>query len=390
MSALRINRYILKEIIFPSIMGIVVLTFVLLMGRILPLMEMVINKGIPLIEILKLFLFLLPAFLVITLPLAFLLGILVGLGRLSADNEIIALKSSGFGLSRIARPIMFASILVCLLTAMLTLILEPAGNTAFREKIFEIASSRASVGIQPGIFNREFDDLVLYASGIDQLSGTLQGVLISDERDPSLSATIIASKGRTISDPASGVLALRLENGTIHRSPSSSQSDAPYQVIRFETYEINLNMGNQLTTTEKKSKKEKDLSLLELYHSYLETINPHERALYSTELHKRLTLPLAPFLFALVGIPLGIQSHRSGKGSGFAKALLIFLVYYLFFSFAQTLSVEGKGGGWILLWLPSVFFSIGGGILLRQASREKRWNFLDTIATIVKRLLKRG
>jgi len=385
----RINSYILKEITVPFLMGIVVLTFVLLMGRILPLMEMVINKGIPLAEILKLFLSLLPAFLVITLPLAFLLGVLVGLGRLSADNEIVALKASGVGLSQFARPIFFASLVVCFLTASLTLVFEPLGNTAFRDKIFEIASSRASIGIQPGIFNKDFDDLVLYAGAVDGHSGAIRGILISDERDPALSSTIIAERGRIISDPASGILSLHLEDGAIHRSASTRKGETPYQVIRFGTYEINLNMDKQLATAEEKPKKEKELSLPELFRSYRSAESSQQRGVYSTELNKRFVLPFAPFLFALVGIPLGIRSHRSGKGNGFAKALLVFLVYYLTFSFAQTLSVEGGRGGGILLWLPSLLFCAGGWYLFKQASQEKKLTLYDLFSFFIRRIRKR-
>ena len=104
MPAIRIHRYILKEIAVPTGLGMLILTFVLFMGRILKLAEMVINKGVPLGEIGKLFAFLLPNFLVITLPLAFLLGVLLGFGRLSADSEIVALKSSGISLYGMLQP----------------------------------------------------------------------------------------------------------------------------------------------------------------------------------------------------------------------------------------------------------------------------------------------
>ena len=182
MSATRIHRYIIKEISVPTILGLLIFTFVLLMGRILKLVEMVINKGVPLVETAKLFLYLLPTFLVITLPLAFLLGVLLGFGRLSADSEIVALKSCGFSLYGMLKPVALLAVSVSLLTGLLTLFVEPYANNAFRNQVFQIATSRASIGIQPRVFNDEFEGLILYANEIDERRGYMEGLFISDQR----------------------------------------------------------------------------------------------------------------------------------------------------------------------------------------------------------------
>jgi lipopolysaccharide export system permease protein len=370
MSTARIHRYIAREIALPTLIGLLVFTFVLLMGRILKLVELVVNKGVPLGEMLQLFAYLLPAFLVITIPLAFLLGVLLGFGRLSADNEIVALKGSGIPLYGMLRPVLVLALLCTLGTAWLTLYGNPSGQSAFRDQVFEIARSRANVGILPRVFNDEFEGLVLYAGDIDERRGEMSGVFISDERIGATPAVILAGRGRVISDPEQRILTLRLENGTIHRRPVDKQGDT-YQVIGFTTYDINLNMGQQLDEAGGRQKKLREFPLPELWAKLESAQTPEERRPLRVELHKRFALPLAPLVFALVGVPLGIRTQRSGKGGGFATALAIFMAYYICATFGETLALESGFPPLATLWAPNLLFFLAGLALLRRAARER-------------------
>lgn len=391
MSTTRIHRYITREIAIPTALGLVIFTFVLLMGRILKLVEMVINKGIPLTETAKLFLYLLPAFLVITLPLAMLLGVLLGFGRLSTDSEIVALKSSGVSLYGMMKPVLALALAVSLGTAVLTLFLEPAGNAAFRNQIFQIATSRASIGIQPRIFNDEFEGLVLYANGLDERRGTMEGVFISDERVGSTPAVILSETGRVIPNEEQRALTLRLENGTIHRRPAGEDEDT-YQVIGFTTYDINLNLGQQVPAAESRRIKEGELTTSQVLDALQAAATSGERNRMTVELHKRFILPLAPLVFALIGVPLGIQSHRSGRGGGFTLALAVFLAYYMLLSFAETLAVEGGLPPVTTLWASTVLFLAGGVYLLHLTAMERRLALLERLLELpqqIKRMIRR-
>ena len=378
MPASRIHRYIAWEIAIPALLGLSVFTLMILMGRIIRLVEMVLNKGVPATEIFLLFAYLLPAFLVITIPLSFLLGVLLGFGRLSSESETIALKASGISLYGMLKPVFLLAALASVLTGALTLYGEPAGNTAFRSKVFEIAASRATVGIAPKVFNDEFDGLVLYTNEFDEQSGLMTGVFISDQRTDSDASTIFAKRGRIFSDSESYTLTLRLENGTIHRRPKSSRGDS-YQTIGFSAYDISLNMGEELEAGQTVQKKDKDLSFSELRQAIGEAKTEEELLRYRVQWHKRLVLPLAPLLFALIGIPLGIQSHRSGKGGGFAIGLIVFLVYYILFSFTKTLATEGILPVIPTMWAPTALFLAGGLYLLHLAAMERRFILLDLL-----------
>jgi len=392
MSAVRIQRYIIKEISIPALLGLVIFTFVLLMGRILKLVELVINKGIPASEVAKLFFYLLPSFLIITLPLSFLLGVLLGFGRLSADSETIAMKASGVSLYGMLKPVLLVAAATSLATAYLTLYAGPAGNSAFHTQVFQIAASRASAGFQPRVFNDEFDGLVLYASDIHEQSGVMEGVFISDERVGSTPSTILARKGRVIPDQDALTLTLRLEDGTIHRRPLEKSRDS-YQVIDFTTYEINLNLGQQLPDSRQRRKKEGDLSAEELDEALSATETPAERNKLTIEWHRRLVLPTAPLIFALIGVPLGIRSQRSGRGGGFTIGLVVFLLYYLFLSFAETLAEEGGLPPVPAIWTPTLLFLAGSLYLLQLAAREKRPQLPDRFlraASRWRRAIRRG
>ncbi len=385
MSTGRINIYISREIAVPTVLGLVIFTFILLMGRILKLVELVINKGVPAADIAKLFSYLLPSFLVITIPLAFLLGVMLGFGRLSADSEIVALKSSGISLYGMVRPVIALAIVASLLTGVLTLVAGPSGNRAFRQQIFQMASNRASIGIQPRVFNDEFNNLVLYANNTDERRGTFEGVMISDQRADQTPATILAQRGRVISDPENLTLTLRLENGSLHRSSPGKDS---YQIIKFTTYDLNLNMGEELQQAETKQLKPADMGTAELKTALTAPdLAPKKRQKMALEFHKRFTYPLAPLIFALVGVPLGIQSHRSGKGAGFSLALVVFLSYYLSLSLAETLVIEADYPPAFSLWLPNLAFLVGGAILFHQTANEKRYAIFDWIVEAPRRVI---
>ncbi len=352
-------------------MGLVVFTFVLLLGRLLRLVELIITKGVPLAEIARLFLSLMPTFLVLTIPLAFLLGVMLGFGRLSADREILALKAGGVSLYQITWPVVLLSLPACLLTAGMSLYLRPASEGFFRQQLFDIAASRASVALQAQVFNDGFPGLILYANRIDEQTGTLREVFISDERQPETPTLIVADAGRLVSDRTTQSLFLQLERGTMHRQPRGGEGRADvenYQVLRFTSHDIQLDM-EEATETGQRRIRNKELAMDEL-RTAIDGATGDDRQELLAELHTRMALPFAPLLFALLGVPLGIQPHRSGRGGNFAIALGVFLCYYLALSFGQTLVADA---GWpaLTLWLPNGLFLAAGVHLLRRAAMER-------------------
>ena len=369
MATRRINHYVFREILTPTLLGLIVFTFILVMGRLPGLTEMVVNKGVPLGSILKLFGYLLPTFLSITIPLAFLLGILLAFGRLSADSEFIALKSTGISLYSLLRPVLFFAIACVFITGGLTLFGEPLGKSAFRDQIFTIASDRASIGIEGGVFNDSFDGLVIYAESMDEKREQMSNVFISDERSAQEPANIFAKQGRFIHNPEQQTLTLRLNQGTIHHLTRDDKDS--YQTIGFNTYDINLDLNKGLATAGSRSKSLGEYSPRQLIDAKNTATDNRQRNRFATELHKRISTSAAPLVFALIGIPLGLQSNRSGKGAGFALALGIALCYYVLLSLSGTLASKGILPAALILYLPNLLFFSAGIFFIYRTAIEK-------------------
>ena len=178
-----IDRYLLRELIPPFFLGILIFTFVLLMSQILRLMELIVNKGVSLTTVLKMIAFLLPSILVLTVPMSVFLTCIVTFGRWSSDNELTAAKSGGIGLLRLSLPVLAFSVATYMLASYFIIYALPAGNQAFRRKMFEIVRTKASIGLQEKVFNDDFSGLVMYVNEIPETSNpVMRGVIITDYR----------------------------------------------------------------------------------------------------------------------------------------------------------------------------------------------------------------
>lgn len=386
----RINLYLCREVLVPTLLSLLIFTFLLLMGRIPRLTELVINKGVPLPDILQLFGYLLPSFFSITVPLSFLLGILLAFGRLSADSEFVALKASGVSLYTLLRPVLVLAILLSCANFYLNTVAIPLSKTSFRSQIFEIASSRANIGIQAGIFNDEFDGIVLYAAKLNDQTGAMTEIFLSDERDGAVPSTIIAQQGQLISDPDRYTITLRLDKGEIHRKPPpDSKNRMPYQTIAFSSYDINLDMGQQLQQEQDRSKSKGELSSQELDEAIATADTAKKRYRLEGEKYKRIVTSFAPLVFALVGIPLGLQSNRSGKGSGFTLALGVSLAYFVLLSLSRTLAAKGVLPTALTLWLSNLVFLLGGCFFLHRTAIERPVTLLNQITALPGTLARR-
>ena len=373
MFASRANRYIVREIVTPTLVCLLIFTMVLLMGRMMKLVDLVINKGVSIGDIFILFGTMLPTFLNITLPLAFLMGIMIGLSRMSADSETVALKAAGIGLGQISRPVISLALIFSILSGAAGIWLKPWGYSAFRNQIFAITMQKATVGFQEQVFMQQFGNLVLYADGIDGQSGNMTGLFIV-ERTPEESMTIFADRGNILTDESEETISIQLQDGTIHRQ--QPEKNSTYQLIHFQNYNVQPDLaGNDITEKEQRRIiKIKEIPTPELW-SLLEapeSADSNDKLMaYRSELHSRLVTPLAPLLFALFALPFSMQSHRSGRSGGFVIGLIIYLCYYLLLSLAQTFSADAGVTPWLTFWIPHLLLFIAGTYCLNQSAHER-------------------
>ena len=364
-----INRYILKEISLPFFMILFILTFVLLMGKILQLMDMMINKGVRFMDIAQLIIFLMPSFLLFTIPISLLVGIMMALGRLSSDNEIMVLKASGVSLMQLAQPVMLASAATFILTLLTSYILVPQGNYATKMLLFNVARQKASLGIKEKIFNDDFKGILLYADKVPVSGAYMEGVLISDQRLGETPSTIIARKAYLISDLNSLSITLRLENGSTHTVDKDLKN---YRKMDFSFYDVKLDISSSVADSSKTVKASTDMTRSEIVQRLKGSrLKEEERRELAIELYKKLSIPASCLVFAVLAIPLGIRKHRSAKSMGFTLGLITVLAYYLLRLSGEALAETGRISVAIGTWAPVVIFGIAGIYLFTMAVKEK-------------------
>ena len=359
--------YILKEILPIFLIGLMTFTIILLMDKVLKLIELVVNRGGSLSSILMLFLFISPSFLIITIPVAVLLGTLLTFGRLSSDSEIIAFKASGMSLYQLFVPISIFALGTFLLSGFLVFYGLPWGNSGFKATLYQLAQSKADIEIKERVFNDSFNNLVVYVDRVPLQGNHMEGILIYDQREKGKSSTIIAKEGFLINNRESQEIILRLLNGDIQRVEPEAHT---FQKIKFDTYDLKLELAKTFAAIENKIK-DKELSIEDI-RKKIEEIRRigGDSTSYEVELHKRYAIPFTCIVFALIGVPLGIQPHRSGRSYGFILSIFILIAYYICLTASEVLAVRKIMPAFFAGWIPNLLFLGLGIYLLVKTARE--------------------
>jgi lipopolysaccharide export system permease protein len=303
-----------------------------------------------------------------TIPIAFLVSILIAMGRFSADNEITALKTSGVSLMQMYYPVAIASLIAFVFTIIIGYYLVPHSYSASKRLLFDIAQHHATIGIKEKVFNADFKGLLLYAERIPTNGDYMEGVIVSDNRIITEQNTILAKKAFLVFDSESMTVKLRLENGSIHTVSSDFKK---YRKIDFKSYDINLDLSTAIKSVNDDSKTKDEMTMTEL----LEKIKKpglNEVALreLAIEVHKKFSIPLSCILFGLLAMPLGIRSHRAAKSRGFTIGLIIATSYYLLRIGGEALVETGRLSPEVGVWTPNFIFAILGIYLFYMAYRE--------------------
>jgi len=363
-------RYIVSEILPPFFVGLLAFTFVLLIARILKLIELVVTRGVPLLQIGKLLSLILPTFLELTVPMAFLLAILLALGRLSHDHEILALKASGVGPYQILWPIAILAVIIAAITLCLTLFARPAANQALRKELYSIARSRIGTALKEKVFNDDFPKILIYLEEIIPPGNTAQGVLIVDKRDAAKEDIILGKVAMISTDEQTNTLGLKLFDGSIYETEKKRPG---FSQTRFNIYDFKVDLDELIGPVKKKDSGPKDVSVKHLLHAIDEKEKNGATAIPERmELQQRFSFAFVPLVFCLLGVSLTLlpRSVRASRSWGFALCLFWLLTYYGLLSLGKALGDKGIVWPAPALWLPNfVVGSISVHLFLR-AVRE--------------------
>ncbi len=381
-----IHRYMFKEMIPPFAISLMFFTFIFLMAEMLKVINMVVNYNVGVFSVLLILAYSTPYFLTFVIPMSVMMGVLLTFLRLSNDNELIALKTSGVSVYELLPPAILFCLLGCLLTLFMTIYGMPWGRTAVKELIYKAVSSNLEIGLKDRTFNDNFKDIMLYVNKINPKTKELQDIFIEDKRTKNLIITIVSPKGKLIGDPAKQRFILMLYNGTTYQIDLKNRSA---NFIDFETYEIRLDINRTTSHSKQQGKHRKEMSLEEL-RRYLKASVQKGADYYNTlmELHKKFSIPVSCFALGLLAVPLGIQSKSSKRSYGLVLGLTSFLLYYLLLSVGLVFGETGIYPPVIGMWFPNIFMGGIGWYLLIKTANERQVR-VDPVLKLIKKLKSR-
>lgn len=376
-----LSRYILREVVTHAAIGTAVFTFVLFMGNVGRILELVVRNSAPLPSVAELIFLTLPTALTVTIPMGVLVGILIGLSRLAADSEVTAMRASGFGVGAFLRPVSMLAVTAWIIASINTVLIAPRSAAALDDLQARLKSSQASFEVEPRVFYEDFPKLVLYVSDVVPESGFAfwKKIFVADISNPSAPTVTVAEEG-TLVNESNDEVALELRNGYSHEGVPRDPTH--YSITQFQETSIPV----QLPSAESKRAKElapiPELPTGELYRQrkLIEVDPGHDAAerdwnamrwrWYSTELQRRFALPAACLVLAIIGVPLGLSAKKGGKATGFVLTIALVFIYYFLSLGGVSMSRLDKVPPAAGVWMGNALFLAAGLILLWRANRR--------------------
>jgi LPS export ABC transporter permease LptF/LPS export ABC transporter permease LptG len=366
------TRYILREVTSHALLGGVLFTFVLFMRDLGDIVALVVRGSATLTDVLRIFAYLLPSFLIVTIPMAVLVGILLGLSRLAADSEITAMRAAGMGALDFVRIISIVAGLGVLIGLFNSLYLAPRSAAATLALRQSLVSSQASFEVQPRVFYEDFRNYVLYIQEVRPATGAAlwHHVFLADLTQPASPNITTADQAVVVNgDPQT--VRLHLLNGGQHQTSSTDPNQ--YNISTFASTDLPIQTGNQEDFHLGRS----DTPLLALPLSELwhrgnvpdSDIPGRPSRLYRIEFNRRFSYPFACLVLMLIGVPLGIASKRGGKSTGFVLTIVLVFIYYFLSQIGIALAKNGKLSPVLGVWGANLLFAAAGALLLYQMSR---------------------
>jgi LPS export ABC transporter permease LptG/LPS export ABC transporter permease LptF len=356
-----LTRYILGEIFSHTLIGCALFTFILLMKELPKILDTIVRNSSTFTAVIQVVLFLLPNFFMVTIPMAVLVGILLGLSRLAADSEIIAMRASGLGIGYFVRVGAIVAVGGTLLGLFNSLYVAPRANQGIIE-LDKALASQASYEIQPRVFYEDFKNTVLYVQ--DVISGigaaNWRQVFMADITDPGSPKITTAASATVVSDTTQGLL-MRLRNGTEH-TPDPDHPEQ-YDITTFAINDFPFTASQQ--SEGHLGRLDTPILALPTQELIQHTHGPDGKR-FLIELHKRFAYPAACLVLMLVGVPLGVTSRRGGKSSAWVFTILLVVLYYSMSLIGTAMGHQNWIPTFLAVWSANILFALFGIFLLWQ------------------------
>jgi len=363
----KIYLYIFKEIVQILLLSIFVLTFIMVISRIGQLTDLIINKGVEIKDILLLIVYSSPPYLTFTLPMSFLLSTIVVLGRLSTENEVLALKASGINLKYLFIPVVLIGFLISFLGVLNTVILLPNSGNLFRQTLINVVKKGITIEDREGIFNDNIPGVVIYIDKVDKDNKRLSGILVSDDRDRDIKQMISANRGIIHLDPVTLDLNFLLEDGNLHRWEKKKDI---YRNLYFKQYTFSMNLEKNVPQNVPLRKRPYEMDTKELKKAMINA-SALDRYDIMLEIFKKFSIPLSSISFMFLAVPLGIRRRVEGKFSGILYSLLLFILYYVLMAFTENMGKTLGVPVFITSFMPNIVVILIGLGFLRNLNFEE-------------------
>ena len=351
----------------------------ILIGRMLQLRTLFLSQNIGFFNIIQLFFFLTPFFLLLIMPIATMLSVFLTFLRMSTDNELTALKANGVSLYRmLPAPVMF-----CTLCTIFTFAISfwglAWGMDMFKTKLYQFARTHSKFALQPGIFNKEFPGITFYAHKVDNEKGLLKFAFVRDESIRGTSVVVVAPEARIVSTPETAEVRITFDKGKIYR-----QSGEELNVLSFGSYSVRLDLGKLLRSFNFSEEKAKDMTFAQLSRIRKNPLlapeqSPRFARKVDTEYFKRLTLPLGCIILGMFAIPIAYIFRGLKQQYGLLLSMSLFLVYYSMFSIGVSLGEGGTIPPIYGMWAPNFLYIFVAIFGIKYANEERAMPVIEWI-----------
>ena len=360
-----LRTYVLREHAAPFFVTMAGLTAVLLVGNIVKFMELIIAKGVSLVDILRLLIYLIPYVLSFTIPMACLIAMVLAFGRLSTDYELIALRASGVSPARLILPLLTVGLLISALLLVVNDRLVPASRLAFRRQLKAIGIKRPAAYLESWTFIKDFPPYTIF---VYQVEGQrLYNIRIYEPQANGPTRTIIADRGEFegLSDRRS--VQLKLYDGTMDEWDAARPGT--FYKAMFSTYAMVLRPDQ--SDPEQLERKVKELTFKELAAEDRELRAQGIDTLpIRLEFHRKIASSFSALIFVTFGLALGLRLHHHERLMGFVWVLAIFMAYYLGTVGMNAIALKQWLPAWLAMWVPNLAGSVLGAGILARAVRQ--------------------
>ncbi|SMC18782.1 lipopolysaccharide export system permease protein [Desulfacinum hydrothermale DSM 13146] len=371
-------RYLILEQLVPAFICFSGLLLILLAGRMMQLTTYLFSGSVTWLDLVRVIGLALPKMALYALPMATLIGILLGFLRLTADNELVAIRSAGVAFRQLWPAVATVVLLTTALSFYTSLSLVPTSTRQLKETLRTLSHAVVPALLKEGRFIDIVPDMVFFFDRVDPKTREIQGVFIHDTRNPQTRATIVAQSARLLDAKAHNALVFRIENGTISRVGNDLKAS---QTIRFGSYDLVLSLDELLNPGSAGKQDKGAMTMAQLRRA----MQSSRGTPYTLEYHKRLALPFACLFLGFVAAPLGALFQSGHRMSGITLGIAIFLAYYVVLSAGKALGEEGILWPALGIWLPNLASASLAFYLWKKAQDETPfavvswWNKLQPV-----------